>query len=902
MTDRPSDSATAAVTADANVEKLDQQLELRWPERRGAVAYRVVGRNLEHGRVVLDSGPLDEPCCLLNAPETPLDSELRLRIDVKRDDGQWTAYGPAFMLAGAGAGDDDDVRWLRWPDEETGIYRVVVYDHAAHETVVDEIVLGTCFPLRREVLRPGSELRWRARPWEGDHWGDAEPRALPFELLISEPAPPAVSASPAESRVLLLFTVDTEGGLHQMRDPDPARTIDQLVFGDFGAGESLGVGLQMDLLEKFGFRGTFFVDVLLEYTFGREALERAIGAIADRGHEVELHVHDEHFARSDDPDERELAGALRLNASVEHIRRVLDRSVSLFGERVGRPPRAFRAGAYHVSDALLALLPEFGIKFDSSLNRFRHAKVSDWMMSRTQPFRVGELLELPVSWQLRPDRDGNLSKRLYAPNRTPGDALTAAPAPAQGDPLAAVYVSHSFSLMRKTPADRAEIRRWREATAKLDPQFAARMAKMPDSRLVFYEPEPDEAMVAHARAALERVAARDDASCVTFEQLANIAAGHWRARVRPVDPVFILQESDVRARLAGARVYSPALLERLGADRPAQLPARAPSVEAVLEELALTWSGRSVLLAGELRQEAGAWLQSRLAVAVDGGEVPGVGGQQYDAIVWLSGFEQLSASRQADALARCLERLTPEGACVIGIRTLGVRGQDSSLPFAAELLFPAATLEQHGASDAYGGPPWDGATFVSLITEAGFDVTEVRRQFRTAEELELLAGYRDKLSWLDPEELSCAGIVLIAHRSMTSGRVAQPIERTRWSAVPDRWTALVSGRRMVDWGGGNGGQRRQPDTAEGSVDVVILSSGLTGFQAGEVEALFAAAYRALRPGGDLLARLDGTPVSAGSALVTAIRAGFEVIETLQIDGAMESRLVRPFEPADLDEL
>jgi hypothetical protein len=47
--------------------------------------------------------------------------------------------------------------------------------------------------------------------------------------------------------------------------------------------------------------------------------------------------------------------------------------------------------------------------------------------------------------------------------------------------------------------------------------------------------------------------------------------------------------------------------------------------------------------------------------------------------------------------------------------------------------------------------------------------------------------------------------------------------------------------------------------------------------------------------------LDNMPVSTTSALACAMRAGLEVIEAFGT-GALEARLVRPFEPADLDAL
>ena len=72
--------------------------------------------------------------------------------------------------------------------------------------------------------------------------------------------------------LLLIFTIDTEGSIVRQRHPDPERVVDELILGDYGTGERGGIRLHMDLLERFGFRGCFFVDVLMEYQFGREAL------------------------------------------------------------------------------------------------------------------------------------------------------------------------------------------------------------------------------------------------------------------------------------------------------------------------------------------------------------------------------------------------------------------------------------------------------------------------------------------------------------------------------------------------------------------------------------------------------------------------------------------------------
>jgi peptidoglycan/xylan/chitin deacetylase (PgdA/CDA1 family) len=51
-------------------------------------------------------------------------------------------------------------------------------------------------------------------------------------------------------------------------------------------------------------------------------------------------------------------------------------------------PRGYRAPAWELTEATLALLPEYGFAYDSSL------------MGDDRPYRLGALLELPVHWAL----------------------------------------------------------------------------------------------------------------------------------------------------------------------------------------------------------------------------------------------------------------------------------------------------------------------------------------------------------------------------------------------------------------------------------------------------------------------------------------------------------------------
>src|SRR5262249_11334992 len=163
---------------------------------------------------------------------------------------------------------------------------------------------------------------------------------------------------------------------------------------------------------------TFFLDVLMEHTHGREALERTVTAIAERGHDPQLHLHPEHLARAADPAAREIATGE--GTPEERFERVLDHALELFASRVGRAPVAYRAGGYRIADWHFPLLERAGIAIDSSVHPYFNARVSDWMKARTQPFWVGGVLELPPSWLLLTDDPERWEPRAFAPNHAVG--------------------------------------------------------------------------------------------------------------------------------------------------------------------------------------------------------------------------------------------------------------------------------------------------------------------------------------------------------------------------------------------------------------------------------------------------------------------------------------------------
>jgi peptidoglycan/xylan/chitin deacetylase (PgdA/CDA1 family) len=595
---------------------------------------------------------------------------------------------------------------LRWdPVDNAGEYELTVYDRTDAQIVFEQTVAATA----REVSIPGEssnhDLVMRTRPRSNGRWGEwSRWNPLPRDFVLGARRPPQSSLAVDDSPgLLLVFTVDTECSVLGQLRPGLDRVVDELVFGDFGDGSPPGgIGLQMDLLEHFGFRGTFFVDVLMEFEYGRRALERTVEAIAGRGHEVELHLHPEHLEWSSD---RRIAGLARGGIrDADVFRRVLDLSVDLFERRVGRRPVAYRAGGFRIADAHFPVLEEFGIRIDSSVHPCFNSRVADWMRTRTQPFHVGTVLEIPPTYVLLSDDPDAWETRDLVPSFGLGDPVSTLPAEPGGPPGVATLVSHSFQLLRRRDSRVADtVRSFEERLrAGVPARVAEKTLREPLARMRTFGPEVDEGSVAHVAMLLRRIADRSDARCVTYADIAELRDRYWPAeRHPPVDRVALLDRRRGIAGSTGTRVFSQGLLSHL-VDR----------------------------ASARLSPPAGG----------DGG--------------CAEGLERAGAEGLAAALDSAAAESEPGRSFHVRLRTLGVLapGSRGDLPPLAELLFPVEILRAAGV-EVGGVVPWDAPTFRAWLELRGFEILSEGRVPRVPGELAVLDRFPEKLRSLDPREL-----------------------------------------------------------------------------------------------------------------------------------------------------
>ena len=122
-------------------------------------------------------------------------------------------------------------------------------------------------------------------------------------------------------------------------------------------GKNYGVPFIAEKLEQYGLKGTFFVSPLCPPHL-MDKMFSNLNFLISRGHDVELHPH---------PNAVDVSRPLPTMYSVEEREKILERAIGNL-VRAGAPrPIAHRAAAWAIDPETLHLLPEFGIRMDSSV-------------------------------------------------------------------------------------------------------------------------------------------------------------------------------------------------------------------------------------------------------------------------------------------------------------------------------------------------------------------------------------------------------------------------------------------------------------------------------------------------------------------------------------------------------
>ncbi|MDR3074546.1 MAG: polysaccharide deacetylase family protein [Candidatus Methanoplasma sp.] len=161
------------------------------------------------------------------------------------------------------------------------------------------------------------------------------------------------------------FTVDLDRDVNTPVPGEiPAGSVDR------GAGTSprfgsarAGLDVLLGILSDAGMRATFFAEGRTLETISAGGLSR---------HEVGVHGYDHEDMTS---------------MSGRDIRECMSKAVGSVRSTVGRDPTAFRAPYMKMNDAVLGILPEFGIKYDSSV----YVPLNASIMPRVLPNGITEI-------------------------------------------------------------------------------------------------------------------------------------------------------------------------------------------------------------------------------------------------------------------------------------------------------------------------------------------------------------------------------------------------------------------------------------------------------------------------------------------------------------------------------
>jgi hypothetical protein len=775
-----------------------QPIELDFRTVPGASDYRVLVRDDNLG-VVCVKAVVERPP--YQVADLDPGTRYRWRVQHRLTPGSsWLDGGPYIGLRIAPP--TGPTLRLTWPrSEEDLAYRILIHDDTSGERVMDESSYKDEYLVDCADLNPTHNYRYRTQRYVSDGWVDMDGYApLPTvgsPAVTAEAVPRSPEGAAAIKRVLLV-TVDTEASLRAMREPDARAAVDQLIFGDFAdpGPRGAGIGLHMDILERHEVRGCFFLDILLEFEFGRAGTERAIAEIQGRGHEVQLHLHPNHLAHASDPRVSSLAGVLH-RPNRDELLRVMEIATSLFSERAGVPPVAFRAGGHQLSPELLEMLPEFGIKIDASLHTLQSRRMPAWMRSHTQPFRWRGVLMIPASWGARRMDDGQWGQEPLSiwESRKPEPYLERQSLGAD-EPSCTVFASNSYALLTSSREHGPEtLQRWTEELVSRNPAELSDYARSLDESFVFAEASLEHARVDSMDRFLAIATRPPGLRAMTFAEVHQ--AGLWSAEARrSIDPLPTWSDQAEGSLPAVTQLYTADFRRSLLQRRPASTilsPSRSPRPALVpwLAQIPVEWERARVLAWSSAPEELAPALRSlgvsepsvlvdTTSPVVDPSAAPArreparfepINALRFDVILMIDVLERLMPSDGLDSLVWCQAHLEPGGLAIVRADTFFAAGDANGLAH-EHVLFSGPTLREAATIAAPAPAPLCAATYMTMFRRAGYEFVELERLLRPDDEA--MSEDADRLRFLDPLEARTEGLLAILRAPLSTS-----VERLR---------------------------------------------------------------------------------------------------------------------------
>lgn len=179
----------------------------------------------------------------------------------------------------------------------------------------------------------------------------------------------------------IILTIDTEG----------PRGSDPVLYQIWGkvSDKYYGVPKIIDICDKYGIKGLFFVDIPEIWDMGYDKIKNVITYIKEKGHDVGVHVHPHH-----------MPGETRhflFDYTKEEQYKIIEECTNKYIEITSERPASFRAGKYGANRDTLDILNELGYAYDFSEFYSQKWCGIDPEIDYILPVKYKNIVEFPVS-------------------------------------------------------------------------------------------------------------------------------------------------------------------------------------------------------------------------------------------------------------------------------------------------------------------------------------------------------------------------------------------------------------------------------------------------------------------------------------------------------------------------
>ena len=168
------------------------------------------------------------------------------------------------------------------------------------------------------------------------------------------------------TRAIISFDTELSAGLYQ-RGFDARANFESSILGRCRDGD-FGIHFQMDMLERHGLTGVFFIDPMPALVYGSEVIDAIVRPVVARGHEVQVHIHTEWLAFARFNPVGRLTGRNIGDFPFAAQKKLIALARDILVGAGAPRPIAFRAGNFGANDNTLRALAALGFRFDSSFN------------------------------------------------------------------------------------------------------------------------------------------------------------------------------------------------------------------------------------------------------------------------------------------------------------------------------------------------------------------------------------------------------------------------------------------------------------------------------------------------------------------------------------------------------